>query len=284
MKVLVIGATGKQGSHVARTLLKRGHHVHAFTRNPTSPIAQELASLGASIVVGNIKNQASIEQALEEVDALFAITTRVPDGVEAEIEQGKTIANAVKAKNKYLVFSSVASGDKKTGIPHFDSKTTIENYFKEIGISPCILAPVYFMENVFAMPQLKEGQYLSTLAPNRRLQQVALADIAAFATHALENPSRFKGKRIELASDSLTGEQVVEILSKASGKPIHYVQVPLEQIRDPDMAKMFSFFNQQGFSVDILELHRNYPEIPWHSYYSWAKEQNWQNMPSLSHP
>lgn len=284
MKILVVGATGKQGSHVARHLLNRGHHVHAFTRNPQSKVIQELSSMGATAVVGNLYNRESLEKALESVDAFFAITTRVPDGVEAEIQQGINIGDAAKSKNKYLVFSSVASADKKIGIPHFDSKTTIEEHFKQISLPACVLAPVYFMENVFAMPQLKEGQYVTTLPSNKRLQQVALDDIAAFATLALENPDRFKNKRIELASDSLTAEEVIEILSKVSGRPIQYIQVPLENVHDHDMAKMFAFFNKPGFSVDIIELHRAYPEIPWHTYHSWAKEQNWQNMPTLSHP
>ena len=226
----------------------------------------------------------ALKKRLDLSDAFFAMTTRVPDGVEAEIKQGITIGDAAKATNKYLVFSSVASADKQTGIPHFDSKTTIEDHYKKIGLQACVLAPVYFMENVFAMPQLKEGQYVSTMPSNRRLQQVALADIAAFATLALENPNRFKNKRIELASDSLTGEQAVEIISKTSGRPIEYIQVPLENVHDLDMAKMFAFFNKPGFSVDIIELHRTYPEIPWHTYHSWAKEQNWQNTPHLSHP
>ncbi len=284
MKILVVGATGKQGSHVARHLLNRGHHVHAFTRNPKSTVIKELESLGATTVVGNLVDRQSIEKALESVDAFFAITTRVPEGVKTEIEQGINIGNAAKAKNKYLVFSSVASADKKTGIPHFDSKTTIEEHFKEIELDACILAPVYFMENVFAMPQLKEGQYVTTLPFNRRLQQVALDDIAAFATLALEHPKRFKNKRIELASESLTPEDVIEIISKISGKPLEYVQVPVEQVKDLDMAAMFSFFNKPGFQVDIVALHRAYPEIPWHNYLSWAKEQNWQNTPTLSHP
>ena len=37
MTILVTGATGKQGGHVARLLLEKGHRVHALTRKSDGP-------------------------------------------------------------------------------------------------------------------------------------------------------------------------------------------------------------------------------------------------------
>jgi hypothetical protein len=39
------------------------------------------------------------------------------------------------------------------------------------------------------------------------------------------------GKRIDIASDELKGEQDAKVLSDELGRKIRYVQVPLEQIR-----------------------------------------------------
>ena len=39
LNVLVTGATGKQGGHLVRELLARGHSVRALTRKPESPAA-----------------------------------------------------------------------------------------------------------------------------------------------------------------------------------------------------------------------------------------------------
>lgn len=44
--VLVLGATGYQGNHVARLLLKKGHKVTALTRNPNNIHAQQLEKAG----------------------------------------------------------------------------------------------------------------------------------------------------------------------------------------------------------------------------------------------
>ncbi|TDJ31278.1 MAG: NAD-dependent epimerase/dehydratase family protein, partial [Gammaproteobacteria bacterium] len=45
-RVLVVGATGRQGGAVARELLKRGYAVRGLTRSPVSDRARRMSSLG----------------------------------------------------------------------------------------------------------------------------------------------------------------------------------------------------------------------------------------------
>lgn len=282
IRVLVTGATGKQGGHVARLLLEKGHRVHAFTRNADSPAARELATLGARIVTGDLSDRPSVERAVEDADAVFAMSTPFEAGMEAEVRQGMTVADAAKAKSTYLVYTSVGSANKNTGIPHFESKWKVEQHIAKIGAEAAVIAPVYFMENViaFGKQQLKEGVYASPLRPDRKLAQVALDDIAAFATFALENKERFIGTRVDLVSDDLTGVQAAEVLSRVIGKPIQYVRVPIESIRrmSEDMAKMYEWFERVGYSVDTAALHRQYPEVVWHTYEAWARLQDWKTI------
>jgi len=285
LHVLVIGATGNQGNHVARLLLKKGHKVTAFTRNPNYIQAQQLAKIGSAIVKGNLTDRNSLEDAMQGMDAVFAMTTPLEKGIEEEIQQGKTIVDAAKATDCYVVFSSVASANKKTGVPHFESKGMIEQYISNSGLSCAIMAPVYFMENVCTMmlQQLKEGTYASPLSPNCRLAQLALDDLAAFALFLLENQDRFSGRRIEIASDIVTGIQAAAILSRAIGHAITYSQIPMEALRKKSgaMANMYDFFEKEGFSIDTNSLRQEFPEIHWHTYESWAKEQKWENILGL---
>lgn len=60
--VLVIGATGTQGSAAVRELLRRGHRVRALTRDPAR--ARGLSRLGADLVRGDLADRHSIEAAL----------------------------------------------------------------------------------------------------------------------------------------------------------------------------------------------------------------------------
>src|SRR4051812_50183954 len=63
-KILVTGATGKQGGAVAHQLLERGYPVRAMTRKPEQPAAKALASKGAEIVAGGLDDRGSLGRAL----------------------------------------------------------------------------------------------------------------------------------------------------------------------------------------------------------------------------
>jgi uncharacterized protein YbjT (DUF2867 family) len=103
------------------------------------------------------------------------------------------------------------------------------------------------MENLhFGKEQLAKGIYATPLPPTRQLAQVAVADIGAIAVRLLEDPGRFAGKRFDLGSDELTGNDVVAILSRVTGHPFTYFQVPLDVIRQrmgEDGAKMYEWLD-----------------------------------------
>ncbi len=72
--ILVTGATGNQGGAVAHHLLKRGNfHVRAFVRDDHKPAAQVLKQAGAELVLGDLTNQGSLDQALQDVHGVFSV-------------------------------------------------------------------------------------------------------------------------------------------------------------------------------------------------------------------
>src|SRR5688500_14947318 len=107
-RVFVCGATGQQGGAVARLLLSRGHHVRALVRNAESPAAQGIRSAGAELVSGSMDDGAGLVRAMDGVDAVFAVTTPFEAGMDAEVRQGKNLANAARQTGARIVFTSVA--------------------------------------------------------------------------------------------------------------------------------------------------------------------------------
>lgn len=186
---------------VAKSLLERGHEVRAVTRNPDSLKAKKLGNAGATLITASLEETAALTRALEGATSLFAVTPLIGD-TDAETRQGISAAEAAKATGVRLVFNSVASANRQTGIPHFESKYAVERHIAKIGVRATILAPVYVMENLyFVTEQLTKGIYVGPLPPTRKLAQVAVADIGAVAVRLLENESRFTGSRFDLASD-----------------------------------------------------------------------------------
>jgi len=85
----------------------------------------------------------------------------------------------------------------------------------------------------------------------------------------------FLGKRIDIASDEVTGEGAAEILSNELGYKIKYVPVPLERVyqANVDMARMYDWYEKVGTGINISALHQEYPEVNWLSFKDWAKLQ-----------
>jgi uncharacterized protein YbjT (DUF2867 family) len=136
------------------------------------------------------------------------------------------------------------------------------------------------MENTFlpwTLPGLQQGTLALALPASRPLQQVALADLASFVALVVEERERFLGRRIDLASDEVTGVEQAAILSQASGREIGYVELPLKQVGafSQDVALLWEWADEVGHDVDIEALRQDYPEVDWHTFAEWAASQNW---------
>jgi hypothetical protein len=113
------------------------------------------------------------------------------------------------------------------------------------------------------------------LSSSSVLQQSALQNIAEFSALVLERRKPFLGKRIDIASDEVTGEQATNILSNVLGYKIKYVPVPLEQVyqTNEDMARMYEWYDKVGTGIDFANLHQEYPEVNWLTFSDWAKSR-----------
>lgn len=286
--VLVTGATGQQGGAVAHALLAGGHRVKALTRRPDSDAARRLASAGADVVTGDLGDAASVARAASDVDTMFLMGNSYEAGTQEETRQGIIAADAAKAAGVgHLIYSSVADADKKTGIPHFESKYLVEKHVAGLGIPYTISAPVAFMENIVAqwsIAGLRQGTHAFAIPPKRVLQMVALADIGAFVSVLAERREQVFGKRFDFAGDELPGEEQAQILSQAIGRPITYQEIPIAAARQQseDTALMLEWFDRVGYDADIAALRRDFPEVRWHSFADWARAFDWSVLERTS--
>jgi uncharacterized protein YbjT (DUF2867 family) len=281
LNVLVTGATGKQGGHLVRELLAGGHSVCALTRKPESPAAAALAQRGVTIVAGGFENQESLERAARGVDTVFAMGTPLESDTKTETRDGITIVRAASTAGvTHLVYSSIAGADRATGIPHFDSKFAVEKEIRRSGVPFTIVAPVFFMDNFVAdwmAAGIAKGSIAMALPATRRLQQIAVADIAQFTALVIERRGSFLGKRIDIASDELTSVTAAAIISEVAGRHIEYTALPIEALRkmNEDQARMMAWFDRVGYDADVVGLRSIYPEVDWHRFSTWAREQDW---------
>jgi len=143
----------------------------------------------------------------------------------------------------------VGGAERSSGVPHFESKGRIEHRIGELGLPATVLRPAFFISNfAFVGPTPTDDGLLLTLAlkPETKLQMIAPEDIGLFAADAFENPDEYLGRRLEIASDELTGPDMAGVFERVSGLRTRFQKQHLEQLRqfDAETATMFDWLTR----------------------------------------
>ncbi|KAI1144192.1 NAD(P)-binding protein [Hypoxylon sp. FL0543] len=257
VKVLVLGATGQQGSATARALLSsdKQHAVRAYVRDASSAGAKELAALGAELVEGGDwdKDVATLEKAVAGVEAVFFISNPSFTDLGAEVKGATNIVDAAKRAGtvNHIVYSTVAGIDNWKDLPGLDALPAFRNYWEakakgeelvtSAGLAHyTLLRPTEFMSNwtrqkmaQFQIPDLiKEGVWHTAMPPSFILSEIDTDDIGRVAAAAIEAPDTFAGgptRVLKLTGERITVADLVAQLGEAAGKKLSiYTYTPEE--------------------------------------------------------
>ena len=188
-------------------------------------------------------------------DRVFAMATMAEAGTDGETEQGQTMAQAaLDADVSRLVYSSVGSAERLSGVPHVDSKRRIEERITQLGLPATFLRLVFFMENLPGSASVEDGQVVLRLPmpDGIELQLVAVDDIGRAAA-ALLTQSEDPGEAIEIAGDELTGSEMAQAIGRFAGLPARYEAVPTSVLGDDeDIVAMFTWFAEtDAYQADV---------------------------------
>ena len=244
--ILVAGATGMLGGIITQTLLGQGKDVRILVRHnsPSEAMAaqgmatsaQTLIDAGAQPIYGDLKDRASLDQAVAGVDTVITTANSVLRGGEDTVETVdlhgnlNLIAAAQTAGVGHFIFTSVLGADSTSTIPLVRNKAQAETALRESGISTTILAPNLFAEvwigAVVGAP-LRAGQPVTLVGEARRKHAfVSLVDVAAFAVAAVDNPAA-RNVTIPIAGpQGLSWREVVALAGQVLGQelPVVFVQ------------------------------------------------------------
>jgi uncharacterized protein YbjT (DUF2867 family) len=264
--ILITGATGNQGGASLRHLRESGFAVRALVRNPDQPQARTLAGPGVELVQGDMDDRNSLVRALDGAYGVHSVQSTRQDGAENETRQGINVADAAKTSGiTHFVYSSVASADQHTGIPHFESKFRVEERIRATGMHFTIVRPVFFMENWLAMREtIENGALKLPLDPSTRLQMIAVDNIGGLVADVFAHPGKWQNRIFELAGDELSMQDLAQVFTRASGREVRYVQVPWDEFEKqagPEITTMYHWFQNVGYHVDLGAVRQEYHNV-----------------------
>lgn len=271
-KIVVFGATGAQGGGVVRAILSDPANefaVRAVTRNADSEKAKEFAAMGAEVVTADIDDPQSIRKALEGAYGAYFVTFFWSHfSAEKEKEEARHMAEAAKeAGLQHVIWSTLEDVKKwvplsdnsmptlheKYKVPHFEGKGESDHYFTDLGLPVTFMLASFYWDNMlfFGMGPKKdaEGRLAITFPMgNKKMAGIAAEDIGKCAYGIFKRGRELVGKRIGVAGDQLTCEEMAQAMSKALGKEVYYNEVTPDQYRAfgfpgaDDLGNMFQFY------------------------------------------
>ncbi|HVF65753.1 MAG TPA: NmrA family NAD(P)-binding protein [Casimicrobiaceae bacterium] len=237
--IVVIGASGYLGGYTVRRLLAAGNRVRAASRSPDRLAA--LGVLGAEIVRVDLVDEASMDAACRDVDAVFVAAHSlmgVGKYASAAVDDRghrSLIDAARRAGVGRFVYTSAMFASSDHPVDFMRTKANVEAALTASGLRFSILRPSAFMEwhvhNLLGKPLVDSGKTTIFGKGITAMNFVAADDVAAVATEVLRDPHAV-GQTVEIGGpDNVTRNDVAAMYEQRLGRSVVVRHVPLGPLR-----------------------------------------------------
>ncbi len=239
---LVTAATGTVGREVVRQLLARGVQVRAGGRAPSKP-----AFLGCvDYIAFDFYQPQTTALAFKGIQRAFLLTPLD----ERMVDIGRGLVEQAKAWGvEHIVRLSVMGAGSFPSTELARVHRTVEEAIEASGLQYTFLRPNAFMQNyltAFGESIRLEG-LLAMPQGHGAVSVIDVRDVAAVAVAALTD-ARHQGQSYELTGpEALSNNDVVQILSELTHRPIRYVDTSEMEAR-----KMLLSQGVSGWLVKVL--------------------------------
>ena len=234
--ILVTGAAGKVGAigpTVVQTLIERGFKVRAMVRQRDAR-SEALEAIGAELVVGDLLDLHAMHRAVEGCKRLYFSMSVAASYLEA------TTNVAVVARHhgieafvniSQMTVSQMGIRDT-TASPQHKQHWLAEQVLNWSGLPVVYLRPTAFMDvffHRFAIPTIKRSSALMLPFGRGRTSPIAAYDVARCVVEVLADPAPHLGKVYDLTGPASADlDEIAAQYSRVLGRPIRYVDVPVE--------------------------------------------------------
>src|SRR5512135_1044413 len=260
--VLVAGAGGV-GRIVLDQLRAQDVPVRAMVRRDDDRVG-ELRALGAEVVIGDLTRPESVAAALEGVGRMYFGMSVSPDHLLA----ATVVATVAREHGKLdgLVDMSQMTVSQMTATSTAESHHQRLHWLAErvldwSGLPVVHVRPTVFLDNplftTLAARSIRESGTLALPFGTGRTSPVAVDDVARVVASVLRDPTPHVGRVYELTGPrTLDMVGVAEEFSRALGRSVSYVDVPLDRWRAEVLAKAGLPPHTEQHIATMARLHR----------------------------
>jgi NADH dehydrogenase len=255
--LLLTGATGSVGSRLLPLLLERGDDVRCLVREPRRLGPRRVDVQIALGDLGEMSDPYLVRQALRGVDTVVHLAATIRDQPPHRIEELNGLATlrllgaAERSGVQRFVFFSALNASVAQRTRFFRAKWLAEQAVASSALETTIFAPsiVYDRSDPW-VTLLRRFSFLPVLPVSgdgqARFEPIWANDAARCVVAALE---RQGNQRYELAGpETLSYDQMSDLVSQIAGRPRPLVHVPLPLIRSGLIA-MRSLFGESVFAT-----------------------------------
>jgi len=230
-KILVIGASGFVGRRLAQALLEDGYEVRCLARNPAK--VQDLATAGCEVVQGDISDLASMQRALESVEAVYvSIHTLSPQHsntagqgfMDVEMNGLQNIVVACQSNGvRRLIYVTFLGAAPDAPSEWIRGRWKAEQFLLQSGLDVTVIRPGQIVGvggQGFNMmvSQAKKSTALVMGSGRQKFRNIALDDLVYYLVGVL-NDARANGQCYDVGCDDvLTSEQMIDVAAEVLGR------------------------------------------------------------------
>lgn len=234
LRIILAGATGYIGRHVARELIGRGHHVVSLVRATWQAMPPELA--GSEVRTAEVCDPASLARegfAGEPVDAVVScIASRsggITDAWRVDYTANRNLLAAAQAAGtgQFLLLSAICVQKPRLAFQH--AKLASEQALQAAELNWTIVRPTAFYNSLAGqVPRVRAGKpYLLFGDGGTACRPISERDLATFMADCLEDPLRQRRiLPIGGPDPALTARERGELLFELTGHRPRFRRIP----------------------------------------------------------
>ena len=227
-RILVTGATGNVGRTVTALLSTRPDlRVRALTRDAGA--AAMLLPSSVEVAVGGVGDPASLDAALDRVDAVFLACANVQSQVDFE---SSIVDRAAAAGVRRLVKLSARGAQIGSSVAFWHWHALVEQHLAASRIPAVVLRPSFLMSNLLATAEpVREHGLLIAPGAHAGISMVDPRDVAAVAATALVEDGHDGRTYVVTGPSAVTFDVVAAALAGVLGRDVAYLDISPEEAR-----------------------------------------------------